>query len=171
MKEPKPGQTYFFVDESGDATFYDKEGNLIVGQPGCSPILLLGFIETQDPQSLRKSIISLHKQVLSDPYFQEFPSLTKTATAFHAKDDVPEIRYQVFKLIATLEFKAQFVVARKIEKVFRNNFSANRNQFYDHLVARLFENMLHRYERNHIYFSKRGSGTGRYPSPMRSRMG
>jgi hypothetical protein len=32
---------YFFVDESGDPTFYDEDGNLIVGQEGCAPILLL----------------------------------------------------------------------------------------------------------------------------------
>jgi len=36
MKSPKEESLYFFVDESGDPTFYDKQGNLIVGQAGCS---------------------------------------------------------------------------------------------------------------------------------------
>ena len=44
MKKPQSGSTWFFVDESGDPTFYDRKGNLIVGQPGCSPILILGLI-------------------------------------------------------------------------------------------------------------------------------
>jgi hypothetical protein len=157
MKKPKAESTWFFVDESGDATFYDRRGNLIVGQRGCSPILILGLVETQSPDALRRAILSLQEEVVHDPYFQEFPSIKRTAIAFHAKDDVPEIRYRFFKLLSTLPFQAQFVVARKIERVFRNNFNAQENAFYDHLVAHLFQNLLHRYQHNFIYFAKRGS--------------
>ena len=157
MKTPQQGHTWFFVDEAGDPTFYDKQGNLIVGQPGCSPILILGFVETANPAKLRQELLSLQEDVVNDPYFQGVPSLKKTAVAFHAKDDLPEIRYRVFQLLASLEFRAQFVVARKIERVFRNNFQANETAFYDHLVSHLFQHVLHRFEHNTIYFSKRGS--------------
>ena len=157
MKKPKAGSNWFFVDESGDPTFYDRKGNLIVGQPGCSPILILGLVETQDPKPLREAIWALQQKVVQDSYFQDFPSLKRTAIAFHAKDDVPEIRYQFFKLLAALDFEAQFIVARKIERVFRSNFRAQESAFYDHLVAHLFENLLHRHERNFVYFAKRGS--------------
>jgi hypothetical protein len=157
MKKPQSGSTFFFVDESGDPTFYDRRGNLIVGQPGCSSILILGLIETQDPQSLRRAVLELQREVVRDPGYQNIPSLRKTAVAFHAKDDLPEIRHRLFQLLATLDFRAQFVVARKIERVFRNSFRAQENDFYDHLVSRLFQNLLHRYKHNHIYFAKRGS--------------
>ncbi len=157
MKKTQVASTWFFVDESGDPTFYDRQGNLIVGQSGCSPILILGFVETQNPAPIRQAILSLQQEVIQDPYLHEFPSIAKTAIAFHAKDDVPEIRYRFFKLIAALDFRAQFVVARKIERVFRNSFSGRENDFYDHLVSRLFQNLLHRYQRNTIYFAKRGS--------------
>jgi hypothetical protein len=157
MKKPKPGSTWFFVDESGDPTFYDRKGNLVVGLPGCSPILILGLVETQDPQPLRQAVLALQQEIVQDSYFQDFPSIKRTAVAFHAKDDVPEVRYRFFKLLPTLDFRAQFIVARKIERVFRNNFKAQESAFYDHLVALLFENLLHRYERNFIYFAKRGS--------------
>jgi hypothetical protein len=157
MKKPKSGSTWFFVDESGDPIFYDRKGNLITGQAGCSPILILGFVETQDPQPIRRATLSLQQEIVRDPYFQEFPSIRKTAIAFHAKDDRPEVRYRFFKLIASLDFKAQFIVARKIERVFRNRFRADENLFYDHMISGLFENVLHRYERNYIYFAKRGS--------------
>lgn len=163
MKTPLAGTNWFFVDEAGDPTFYDRRGNFIVGQPGCSPILILGFIETPNPQPVRQAILKLQQEIVSDPYFQEFPSLKKTAVAFHAKDDVPEIRYQVYKLLAGLDFRAQFVVARKIERVFRNNFQAKETEFYDHLVSQLFENVLHRYQTNHIYFAKRGSRDRQIP--------
>jgi hypothetical protein len=163
MKTPQAGTNWFFVDEAGDPIFYDRRGNFIVGQPGCSPILILGFIETPNPQPVRQAILKLQREIVSDPYFQEFPSLKKMAVAFHAKDDVPEIRYQVYKLLAGLDFRAQFVVARKIERVFRNNFQAKETEFYDHLVSQLFENVLHRYQTNHIYFAKRGSRDRQIP--------
>ncbi|MFQ5409674.1 MAG: DUF3800 domain-containing protein [Anaerolineales bacterium] len=163
MKTPQPGATWFFVDESGDPTFYDKRGNLIVGQEGCSPILLLGLIETQSPQPMREAVLDLQRQIVNDPYFRDFPSIQKTAAAFHAKDDLREVRYLFYRLIATLDFKAQFIVARKIERVFRNSFQARETHFYDHLVSRLFQNLLHRYQHNFIYFSKRGSRARQIP--------
>ena len=163
MKKPRTGETWFFVDESGDPTFYDRDGNLIVGQAGCSPILLLSFIETPNPQSIRQAVLDLQHEITHDPYLQDVPSIRKTAVAFHAKDDMPEVRYRFFKLIAMLDFRAQFVVARKIERVFRNSFQRRESQFYDHLVTLLFENVLHRYQINHIYFAKRGSRSRQEP--------
>jgi len=92
MKKTQAGVNYFFVDESGDPTFYDRKGNYIVGQSGCSPILLLGFMETQDPVPIRSALRELQHEIISDPYFQGVPSLAGTRLAFHAKDDLPEIR-------------------------------------------------------------------------------
>jgi hypothetical protein len=49
MKQPVSDESYFFVDESGDSTFYDAKGNFIVGaeSEGCSLLIILGFVETQ----------------------------------------------------------------------------------------------------------------------------
>lgn len=163
MQPSKDGTNWYFVDEAGDPVFYDRRGNLIVGQVGCSPILLLGFIETEEPQAIRQAVLTLQQKIITDPYFQDFPSLKKTAVAFHAKDDVPEIRYELYKLLRELPFKAQFVVARKIERVFRNSFEAKETLFYDHLVSHLFQNVLHRFRQNRIYFAKRGSRDRQQP--------
>lgn len=157
MKHAAEGVNWFFVDEAGDPTFYDRHGALIVGQEGCSPILLLGFIETTEPHVMRQAVAALHADLAADAYLQGVPSMTKTNQAFHAKDDVAEVRQAVFKLIRTLDFKAQFVVARKIERVFRSAFHGSETRFYDRLITHLFENALHRYKDNRIYFSKRGS--------------
>jgi hypothetical protein len=163
MKKIKPGTTFFFVDESGDPTFYDRRGNLIVGQEGCSKLLILGLIEINDPIPARNSILKLQSDLVNDPYFQDFPSIQRTKIAFHAKDDLPEIRYPFFKLISGLDFQAQFVVARKIERVFRNNFHSEELEFYDHLITKLFEGKLHTHEQNLIYFAKRGSHNRQVP--------
>jgi hypothetical protein len=159
------------VDESGDPTFYDRRGNLIVGQAGCSSVLILGFVETQNPQAIRRAVHTLQQEIVSDPYFGDVPSILKTAIAFHAKNDLPEVRYRFFKLIATLDFQAQFIVARKIERVYRNNFQAKETLFYDHLVSRLFQNVLHRYQHNHLYFAKRGSRDRQIPLSNAIRQG
>jgi hypothetical protein len=171
MKEPLQGSNWFFVDESGDPTFYDRHGNLIVGQAGCSAILILGFIETEDPHSLRNALTALHEQLANDEYLQDIPSMLKTNVAFHAKDDVPEVRQAFYRLLQTLDYKAQFIVARKIERVFRTSFHAREGEFYDYLVSRLFQNALHRYTHNHIYFSQRGSRTRQAPLEQAIRQG
>ena len=132
---------------------------------------MLGFIETQNPEPIRKSLLQLQREVIADPYFEGVPSLVKTAVAFHAKDDLPEIRYRVFKLLSGLDFKAQFVVARKIERVFRNNFRANEGEFYDHLVSQLLKTTLHRYQQNLVYFAKRGSRSRQTPLSNAIRLG
>jgi len=157
MKKPIDGDCCYFVDETGDPVFYDAQGNLIVGTEGCSPILGIGFLETDQPSEIRRVIAELHDQIASDKYLKAIPSISKTNRAFHAKDDAPEVRYLVYQTIAKLNFKAQFVVARKIERVFRNSFDAKETKFYDHLVSQLFMNVLHRHTQNHVYFSQRGS--------------
>jgi len=157
LKKPEEGIRYYFVDESGDPFFFNRKGEHIVGKDGCSPILILGFIETADPKNIRKELLALRKEILEDPYFSGIPSISKTEIAFHAKDDCPDVRLVVFKKLKSLDFKAQFIVARKIEEIFRGKFEYDENRFYDHLVSILFQNVLHRYRLSKIYFSKRGS--------------
>jgi len=154
---------HFVVDEAGDPTFFNRKGVNIVGQEGCSKILVLGFIRTTKPDALRKSIISLKDEIASDPYYKGVPSLEKTKICFHAKNDIPEIREKVFRKIAALDFKAEFFVARKTEAIFLKRHRSKENLFYDDLITKLFENKLHKTERNLIYFATRGNKTRQKP--------
>jgi hypothetical protein len=99
MKRPRDKINYFFVDESGDPVFYDRFGNLILGKSGVSKTLILGFIQTDDPSNIRKALNRLRDEIENDEYLKDIPSLKKTLVAFHAKDDCPEVRERVFKLI------------------------------------------------------------------------
>ena len=163
MKQPRMGKAWYFVDEAGDPTFYSKRGKLIVEQPGCSPILILGFIKTADPHALRAAIGELQHELINDPYLQGKASLARTAIAFHANDDMHEVRYRFFKLIASFDIQAQVIVARKIERVFIEYDGAKQQAFYDHVVSCLFEKVLHLHEENHIYFAKRQSRARQAP--------
>lgn len=163
MKKPSKDINYFFVDESGDPTFYDRQGKLIVGKEGISSILILGFIKTKDPKSIRSTLESLRKQIAGDIYLKGVPSLTKSLVAFHAKDDCPEVREKVYKTIIDLDFTAELFVARKIQNIFNKRHHGNENEFYDDLISKLFENKLHLSEQNEIYFAVRGSKTRQIP--------
>ena len=163
MKIPADITTYYFVDESGDPVFYDKYRRLIVGKEGCSRIFMVGYISTNDPVALRNALSQLRASIITDTYYQGIPSLEKTKRAFHAKDDIPEIREKVYRLIATLDFKAQFIVGRKIEKIFVTKHKSSTRMFYDDLVSKLFQNKLHTSLHNVIYISKRDNHTRQEP--------
>lgn len=153
-------QEYFFVDESGDPTFFNRKKQVIVNE-GASPILILGFIRTTNPSKLRKEITKLHKLVAEDEYLSSIPSITKTNVHFHAKDDCPEVREKVYKLLKTLDFKAEFVVARKKVDIFTKRHKRNEDIFYNEIVSRLFESKLHKND-SVIHFSKRGTKIKQY---------
>lgn len=158
MKEPKDGDLHFFVDEAGDATFYNRKGRLIVGTEGCSQHLILGFIRIKDdPTAMRQRVLALHREVINDPYFQQLPSFVDTSIAFHANKDAPEVRYLMFRLIRNLNFRACFVVSFKDEQLFKEKFHGKTNEYYDNMISRLFQNSLHRYTRNHVTIAARGS--------------
>jgi hypothetical protein len=163
MKKKTERCLYFFVDESGDPYFYDRYGSLIVGNEGCSKILLLGFIRTDNPQHIRKTIKELQQRVSSDPYLRAIPSVKKSILSFHATDDSPEVREKVFKVILTMPFKSEFIVARKLESVFTSRHKRSPDLFYDDLFTKLFRNQLHQSEKNVIYFSVRGNRARQLP--------
>ena len=157
MQDNLYNNTYFFVDESGDTTFYNRKGEWIVGkEEGASKILLMGFIRTTEPEFLRKKLNNLKNEILNDEYLKDIPSMRKTKMAFHAKDDCPEVRYKVFKLIKELPFSCNIVVARKTEHVFKK-FDGDTQKLYDSLITNLFKNVLHLSTNNYIYIATRGN--------------
>jgi len=103
VKPQQPSSRHYFVDEAGDGTIFNKRGKVIIGTEGCSRFFMLGLLDAPAPLALHTSLDSLRTQLLADPYFKNIPSMqpqqNKTAVAFHAKDDLPEIRREVFKLI------------------------------------------------------------------------
>ncbi len=164
MQKAQDSTSYFFVDESGNPTFYDRHGNLIVGvDEGTSKILILGFIHTKDPKPIRRVLQNLQKEIAQDKYLEDIPSLQKSLIAFHAKDDSPEIKEKVFKTIVGLDFTAELFVGRKIQNIFNARHHRKENEFYDDLISKLFENKLHLAKHNEIFFAVRGSKTRQIP--------
>lgn len=159
----------YFVDEAGDGTLFDQRGHIIVGTPGCSRYFILGLVDAPEPERLSHELEELRKRLLADPYFRKVPSMqpeaNKTARAFHAKDDVPEVRREVFALILQHDLQFLAVVRDKrkvIEYVRQRNerdtgYHYAPNELYDYMVRRLFKNLLHKDDEYNIYFARRGS--------------
>lgn len=153
----KNSVTYFFIDESGDPYFYDRKGKLIVGREGCSKILIVGFIKTNEPEIIRKTLHQLKLEIAKDKYLLEIPSVKKSLSYFHATDDCPEVRERVFKAILNLPFRSEFIVARKKETLFIKRHKKKPNLFYDDLISKLLQNQLHKSKTNIVYFAVRGN--------------
>lgn len=158
----------YFVDEAGDGTLFDKKGKVIIGKEGCSRFFVLGLLDASDPVALDKDMREMREKLRADPYFRDVPSMQpsakKTAMAFHAKDDLPEIRREVFSLLLKHDLRF-FAVVRDKAKVLdyvrqRNqvapDYRYNPNELYDFLVRSLFRDRLHKEDEYIIYFAKRG---------------
>jgi len=164
-----PSTRHFFVDEAGDPTLFGAKGRILVGQEGCSRTFILGKLDVADPAALQAALESLRGELLADPYFKRVPSMQaergKTALAFHAKDDVAEVRREVFKVLIGFDLRFYAVVRDKaslLDYVRQRNerdsgYRYRGNELYDTLVEELFRRYHPLADRLEICFAKRGS--------------
>jgi len=157
-----------FVDEAGSGDLFDKKGRIIVGTEGCSRFFVLGLLQADSLDRLAQDMENLRQTLLADPYFRKVPSMRpeagKTAVCFHAKDDVPEVRKEVFALLAehALHFFAVVKNKVKVAEYVRQrnesdpNYRYHPNELYDFMTRRLFRERLHRRDAYRIVFAKRG---------------
>lgn len=170
MKSKKQNEsTHYFVDESGDGVLFSAQGRVLLGQPEGRSHFMLGVLQVTQPQILAAELESLRQDLLKDAYFKNVASMqperNKTALMFHAKDDVPEVRREVFKLLARHEMKfyavvrdMRYVLAYVQERNARDaNYRYRPDELYDQTVARLFKDRLHSYETCCISYGVRGT--------------
>lgn len=166
-KERTPHLRSYFVDESGDGVIFDKRGRVLLGSDGCPKHFILGLLDVADPSKLHHALEELRQKLMNDPYFKDVPSMQearKTAVHFHAKDDVPEVRREVFRLLLDHDVKFSAVV-KNMHSVLqyvrgRNQVDASYryhpDELYDHAARRLFKQRLHKDDEYNIYFARRG---------------
>jgi len=160
----------YFVDEAGDGTVFDKNGSVVIGTQGCSNFFILGLLQVDDPPSLEHEFNLLRTNLLADPYFKGVPSMQsgarKTALAFHAKDDLPEVRREVFsslikrkdlRFLAVVRDKRKLLAFIRAQNAKNATYHYDPNELYDYLTRRLFRDRLHQYDDYKIIFAQRGS--------------
>ena len=160
----------YFVDETGDGVIFDSKGRVLVGTGKVQDYFTVGMVECRALKALAEDLATLRAQLLADPYFKGVPSMQpdakKTALFFHAKDDLPEVRREVFKVIERhdLSFYAvvrtMSAVARKVQA--RNEkdptYRYRPTELYDSVVRRLFDRKLHTSPAFDVVFASRGKG-------------
>lgn len=163
--QPK-SHCHYFVDEAGDGTLFNGKGKVIIGENGCSKYFMLGILEVPNPEALSQALEELRTELLNDPYFRKIPSMqpneNKTAIAFHTKDDIHEIRREVFKLLRQFP-DLKFYAAVREKQAVLNEVRAYKdkryhaNDLYDQLVRQLFTDRLHKEKEYSITFANRGT--------------
>lgn len=160
---------HYFIDEGGDSTLFSRKGNVLIGTEGCSRFFILGLLDVPVPKELQHNFDNLRSRLMSDSYFNDVPSMQaksrKTALAFHAKNDLPEVRREVFGLLRDME-ELRFIAIvadkwRVLEYIRQRNesdpdYRYRPNELYDYLIPRLFKERLHQSSSYEIFFSKRG---------------
>ena len=170
MKMSERKICHYYIDEAGDATLFDNRGRVIIGNEGCSRFFMLGYTDIPDPISIGREMEELRQQLLGDPYFRRVPSMQperqRTALFFHAKDDLAEVRWQVFSLLRRHpEIRFHAVVRDKqgiLAFVRQNNlqnptYHYNTHEQYDYLVRQLLRHVLHQYDEYRLTFATRGT--------------
>jgi hypothetical protein len=157
---------HFFVDEAGDLTLFNKRGRIIVGTEGVSKTFMLGIAEVPDPPAVALALQTLRADLLADPYFKGVPSMRddarKTALCFHAKDDLAEVRREVFKVIGSLGVRIWVAIRRKAALAAEAKASHGRgiplrpDGIYDDLVRKLSGGLPDKPGPNSIVFARRG---------------
>ena len=162
---------HYFVDEAGDPTLFNAKGRLIVDEEGCSRYFMLGKLEIEEPELLSEQLTALRQDLLGDPYFKGVPSMQpeyrKTALAFHAKDDIPEVRREVYRLLlkarvrfyAVIRDKAHLATYVQQQNAREPGYRYRENEQYDLLVKELFAKLHHMADEVRICYAKRGTKT------------
>lgn len=159
---------HIFVDESGDDVLFGKGGQALVGQGDSPLVFLMTAVHLPDPGGVRQKLDALRRRLMADPYFATAPSMLpearKTAEAFHAKDDLGEVKHEVFKLLPELGATVHVAVRRKNDML-REAQALNARGLklepfavYDELVKKVMVDMIPPGRRIHITFAKIGHG-------------
>lgn len=162
---------HHFVDEAGDTTLFGRYGKVLVNTDAVSRFFMVARLEVDDIEALQVKMDELRAELLADPLLKAVPSMQtaagKTALFFHAKDDVPEVRHAVFKLLLRHDLRLSAVVKEKkhlLAEVHRHQalnpkyrYKADGHDIYDDLIAKLFGRFGEFGAQRHITFAVRGS--------------
>jgi hypothetical protein len=172
--DPLPPEIqHLFVDEAGTPTLFHASGKPIADTHGCSRFFILGKLEVENPPALAAALTELRQKMLADPLFagtESFkPGRKKTAIAFHAKDDLAEVRIPVFELLRGFGSQLRFyaVVSDKLKlteletarRAAEPGYRFNENTVYDSLMRELFGKFHRLADRYEVTVARRGSST------------
>lgn len=165
---------YYFIDESGDPNFYDKNGNPLEDSIGYQPYFIMGIVETFDRESLRDIVMQFTNRIKEDVLYNSIPSIAENKDWFvHARRDHPEVRINFIELLRKLDgIKAHVSVVRKEIEVFKKVHSNKSSLFYFDCLKKLLESI--RFEKDlvhYIYLAEYGNNQLQFLEDILSPLG
>ncbi len=152
---------------------FDSKGRALIGTGSVQDHFILGVVEFADLTPVEKELHQLRADLLADPYFKGVPSMQpaegKTALFFHAKDDIPEVRREVFKTLLSHEFNFYGII-RTMSAVHHRVALLNRrdptyrytpSELYESAVRRIFDKKLHTEPAYKVILASRGKARTR----------
>ena len=164
-RDTLPNEYHYFLDESGDPSFFRKGKHLIpVGTPGVSSYYFLGMVKfNSDLTIIRDAVIDLQQVIDRDPYFKKIGSIEKKRRQhgfyFHATDDIPEVRMIFFKFLSSLDCSFEAVAGRKIPSLYLERHGADPHKFYADLLSHLLYSKLAGENKIVLNIAERGMST------------
>lgn len=142
LKEQK--RVYFFIDESGDPSFFGKKKKLLIGNEGFQPLLMLGALELENKKTIRKQVTDFENNIKNDVLFNQISSIAENPNWYlHAKDDFPDVRTKFFEMIRSMQgVKCHVALGRKRLDVFQNKHNGLESEFYYDLVYHLLKGKI-----------------------------
>lgn len=134
----------FFIDESGDPSFYVKGNKCVVGKQGFSPVLILGMVKIDDLNLVRDAVAGFIEAIKSDPVFPTLKCANKNKEWYlHASCDDLYIQERFIPYLSQIEgFKFYAVVGRKRLDLFNKKHGKSETEFYFDIVYHLMKDRL-----------------------------
>ncbi|GAB5513200.1 DUF3800 domain-containing protein [Rhodopirellula baltica] len=174
MSDPSPNRSVlrYFIDEAGDTTLFGRRSKkIVVGNGSASKYFMLGKLRVDDAPALRAALLNLRSELLSDPSLRRVESMKpergKTSVMFHAKNDCPEVRREVFRLLFKHDIHFYAVIRNKHDLanfVLQTNksdpdYKFSEREVYATLTRELFSRFRQPCDHQHVIFASRDSWT------------
>lgn len=155
-------KTYFFIDESGDPSFYSNGGKSMIGNDGFKPVFMIGMIKVEDKKVFRKAILDFVDSIKSDPLYRSSPCIVKTDSWMpHASYDNIDVQLKFIEFLRALEgYKFYCVIGRKRLSLFHKKHNKSETEFYFDILYHLIKDRLKEENVFHqIYLAYRNKST------------
>ncbi|WP_298715667.1 DUF3800 domain-containing protein [Chitinophaga sp.] len=149
----KRRKKYYFIDESGDPNFYDKEGKPLTAAGGYQPYFIVGMVETFNRIGLKNRVKNFIKRTRKDVLYNAIPSIAEQKDWYvHARRDHPEVRINFIELLRRLRgiLTNVVIIEKDIEK-FTTIFNGEPAHLYREALRSLFESKRFEKDIFHVF--------------------
>ena len=83
---------FYYFDESGDPSIIGRKGRNLVSEGLASKTFSVGYIQTDNPNQLKKDLEKLRQELMNDEYLKAVPSINNLKNGFHANKDCADVK-------------------------------------------------------------------------------